>query len=343
MSHVTNKAFAASRSDEATLPAHHSVHTLKSFDDGWSLVESASFPISGFIPSSFLSKQNDGLRFQPPSKCSSIPRRHSSLFHEIACVTSDSPAMRTVKDIETRNAPSEAVLIDLIRRQNMILRTKESRAFTPACCGQLKIMLAGDTGIGKTRLIESFMRSAFSSSHSLSKKQTSDFPVICEIPSSTLPLDSTVMDPSGKCNNITFVDTPGLGAFMDASSVIQPCLEYITNQFEKTKAFLNPNIEDHGLSEFLNNLGAGGGLGHVDVCLYCVLHRVKPVDIEFMRLLAAHVTLVPIILKSDTMSLESVFSLKKTFLHHLSRSNIPIYGFGLGEKELTRLAEFHVG
>ncbi|KAJ3407510.1 hypothetical protein HDU80_008568 [Chytriomyces hyalinus] len=199
--------------------------------------------------------------------------------------------MRTVKDIETRNAPSEAVLIDLIRRQNMILRTKESRAFTPACCGRLKIMLAGDTGIGKTRLIESFMRSAFSSSHSSLKKQTSDFPVICEIPSSTLPLDSTVMDPSGKCNNITFVDTPGLGAFMDASSVIQPCLEYITNQFEKTNAFLNPNIEDHRLSEFFNNLGAGGGLGHVDVCLYCVLHRVKPVDIEFMRLLAAHVSL----------------------------------------------------
>ncbi|KAI8831077.1 Septin-domain-containing protein [Chytriomyces cf. hyalinus JEL632] len=344
MSHVTNKAFAASRSDEATLPPHHSVHTLKSFDDGWSLVESASFPISGFIPSSFLSKQNDGLAFQTPSKCSSIPLRHSSLFYETARLTSDSATRRTVRDIETRNTPSEAVLIDLIRRQNMILRTKESRAFTPASCGQLKIMLAGDTGIGKTSLIESFMRSPFSSLHSSSsKKQTSEFPVICEIPSSTLPHDSTVMDPSGKCNNITFVDTPGLGAFMDASSVIQPCLEYITSQFEKTNAFLNPNIEDHGLSKFLNNLGAGGGLGHVDVCLYCVLHRVKPVDIEFMRLLAAHVTLVPIVLKSDTMSLESVFSLKKTFLHHLSRSNIPIYGFGLGEQELTRLAEFHVG
>lgn len=81
-----------------------------------------------------------------------------------------------------------------------------------------------------------------------------------------------------------------------------------------------------------------GAHTHIDVCVYGILHRLKQVDVEFMKALTPFVNVVPVILKSDTMAPDEVFELKVTILEELGKNGISIYGFGLDYHELLDLA-----
>ncbi|KAI8833894.1 Septin-domain-containing protein [Chytridium lagenaria] len=86
-------------------------------------------------------------------------------------------------------------------------------------------------------------------------------------------------------------------------------------------------------------LSTGSGAhGHVDVCIYGILHRLKPVDIEFMRRLGPVVNLVPVIVKCDTLKPNEISALKVSVLEEIARARIPIYGFGLQMSELLDIS-----
>ena len=67
-------------------------------------------------------------------------------------------------------------------------------------------------------------------------------------------------------------------------------------------------------------------------------HRVKPVDIEYIKRLNPAVNVVPIIIKSDTLRPSDVFALKISILEELHKADIKIYGFGLSHGDLIDLA-----
>ncbi|KAI8610243.1 Septin-domain-containing protein [Chytriomyces sp. MP71] len=235
------------------------------------------------------------------------------------------------------NTTSDYVI--LTHKVRSLLQKKAVRARKASNCGPFSLVFCGDSGIGKTSLIHAFTESEdfvkMDSPHSHVIPDSTN--TIQEIMASTIPHMSLAY--GEKQENITFVDTPGFGSFMDAMTVIQPCIEYLIQKFRETDTIFTKKTS----SARLNQLFKQAGLGHVDVCLYCILHRVKSVDLEFMRVLAGHVSLVPLIVKSDTMTLEEVFALKLNILEQLSCANIPIYGFGLGEGELMSLARSKVG
>ncbi|KAJ3017406.1 UNVERIFIED_CONTAM: hypothetical protein HDU68_011698 [Siphonaria sp. JEL0065] len=198
-------------------------------------------------------------------------------------------------------------------------------------------MVAGDTGIGKSN---DFIHSISPEFNAFQEDQLSTLnsPSINEIKASTISSNSLQFGESP--DNITFVDTPGLGSFMDCMMVIRPVMEYISSQFSPTNKLFSPQTTS---SQLINLLKSGTGVhSHVDICLYCILHRLKPVDLEFMRLLSGHVTVVPVIVKGDTMKMNQVFELKRSILENISRSNISIYGFGLSEEELLEAAKMGV-
>ena len=58
-----------------------------------------------------------------------------------------------------------------------------------------------------------------------------------------------------------------------------------------------------------------------------------------MRQLSAQVSVVPVIVKGDTLNPSQVFELKAAVLQELAQAKITIFGFGLTSDELIDLAQ----
>lgn len=208
------------------------------------------------------------------------------------------------------------------------------RPFTPEglTIGKLKLLVAGDSGTGKTSFINAL---AATSDHVVYIDEASTpVPTTCsdslhdnldqrpehqnaisELLASTRPM-LAFQDPSASRRdssttatatsssdlvaldrNICFVDTIGYGNFTNAVNCIKPVLEYIECTFERTLDLVNPTSHDA-----LGILASTGVLTEgalVDVCLYCVVQRLKPVDVEYMRRLSEYIPVVPVITKAD--------------------------------------------
>lgn len=74
----------------------------------------------------------------------------------------------------------------------------------------------------------------------------------------------------------------------------------------------------------------------MDIVFYVVLHRLKPVDIEFIRRLTPFTSVLPIIAKSDTLTPSQVSTLKLSILSELRAANIRPFLFGKTSSELMR-------
>ncbi|KAI8801369.1 Septin-domain-containing protein [Cladochytrium replicatum] len=200
-----------------------------------------------------------------------------------------------------------------------------ARAPIPANIGAFKISVCGDSGIGKTSLIHRFMMMDEISEHGpldSSEKLTH------ELKASTIPADQLHLGEEPM--NLTFVDTFGFGATIDAMAAIEPVVAYHVAQFHTTDGYFTKSntAEMKGTIERFLSSGAGGHT-HVDLCIYGILHRVKPVDIEYMRRLSSVCAVVPVIFKADSMKPADIFKLKKKVVDELIRAKVTFYSFGL--------------
>jgi septin family protein len=136
--------------------------------------------------------------------------------------------------------------------------------------------------------------------------QTDGSPSICEVRVSTIPTHE--LHAGEDQLNLTFIDTPGFGSIVDTLQVIRPVVDYHQQQFARTDRVFTKDVSSSQLLRFLR--APTGPHTHVDVCIYGILHRLTPVDIEFIKRLAPFVNIVPVILKCDTLKPEEVFRLK---------------------------------
>ncbi|KND04429.1 uncharacterized protein SPPG_00158 [Spizellomyces punctatus DAOM BR117] len=208
--------------------------------------------------------------------------------------------------------------------------SKNARARNPSAVGVLKIAVVGDSGIGKTSLIQNFLSGPeVTASQRIPTTEGSHTDII---------LASTSTHPTRTEGNynLTFVDTPGFGAQMDAMATIKPVVEYHLEQFKVTDQIFVRDIEELNLYRFL--IAPTGAHTHVDVVLFGILHRLKPVDIEYMKRLVPYVPIVPVIFKCDTLTSTELYRLKMHILQEVKRAGIDIYGFGMSVDELINLA-----
>ncbi|KAI8799775.1 Septin-domain-containing protein [Cladochytrium replicatum] len=218
-----------------------------------------------------------------------------------------------------------------------VKKSRQARRRTAANLGSLRISICGDSGIGKTSLLLELMR--FTEIASMPKMEDPDETVsIDELKCSTIsPAElQNGEDPW----NLVFIDTPGHGSQLDAMAAIRPILKYHEDQFKRTTGIFTQGLSQPNIVRFVSS--GSGGHTHVDACLYCILHRLTPVDIEFMKRLSAFVNVVPVIVKSDSITRDQVFALKVNILLALINNDIPIYGFGLTAEELLALARAKV-
>ncbi|ORY69908.1 putative Septin-7 [Pseudomassariella vexata] len=221
--------------------------------------------------------------------------------------------------------------------------------------GRLKILIAGDSGVGKTSLCKAIVQAcehivhidpivpqARSSRRSskrteksaASRRDSNSTSAITEIFASTKPypewwtqlnevqanqrrksLGDTVLE-----RNICFVDTPGYGAGSSAIETIVPCVEYV-------ESHLN-NVSSGSLSEsdMLNMLGGDGGF-QVDVVFYLINHNIKPVDVEYLRRLAPLTNIIPLLAQADKLSPEELAACKVQIRCQLQDAGIRPFSF----------------
>lgn len=87
-----------------------------------------------------------------------------------------------------------------------------------------------------------------------------------------------------------------------------------------------------------NQIGVGAHK-FIDVCFYLLVHRLKPLDIEYMRIISEKVNIVPIIAKIDTQSEQEVQQLKVHILKTLREQGVSIYTFRIDYDRLIHMAE----
>ncbi|KAF8545179.1 Septin-domain-containing protein [Trichophaea hybrida] len=234
--------------------------------------------------------------------------------------------------------------------------------------GKLKILIAGDSGIGKTSLIKSIVQTCedivhvdplsnniVTGSRHGSSRRTGDSEStkkITEVYASTRPYphwwseidDNKVLrrrksrsgiDEQVIERNLTFVDTPGYGSGTSFLECIEPVVRYVETQFERTQSIISNAERD------LISLLSGAGTPQVDIVLYVVLHRLKPVDIEFMRRLSPFTNVLPVIAKSDTLTPQQVTNLKLSILSDLRSAGVRPFLFGKSSSDILRSAAFN--
>ncbi|TGO54441.1 hypothetical protein BCON_0107g00290 [Botryotinia convoluta] len=225
--------------------------------------------------------------------------------------------------------------------------------------GRLKVLIAGDSGVGKTSLIKAIVQVCEDIVH-VDPLSTSPSPVsekrrhsknkakygggnmqtttqITEIYASTKAYPSwwsevdeskvlrrrKSMGDSVLERNLCFVDTPGYGDKTSCLEVISPVVDYIESQFQKVEA--KDGMTD---CDMIHLLGGNGG-SQVDVVFYIIVNRIKPVDIEYLRRISSMTNVIPLIARSEVLSLEDLASVKRHVLSELQAANIRPFLFGL--------------
>ncbi|KAI9769326.1 MAG: hypothetical protein M1839_003749 [Geoglossum umbratile] len=242
--------------------------------------------------------------------------------------------------------------------------------------GRLKVLIAGDSGIGKTSLIKSIVQMCEdivhvdplspspasslqsplphrrSSKSSKSSRWDNANPngtkQITEAYASTKPYpswwsdleESRVLRRRRKSmgdvvleRNLCFVDTPGYGSGTSFLEHVEPVVQYVESQLERTASAMRSGEGD------ILGLLSGNGASQVDVVFYMILHRVKPVDLEYIRRLSPLTNVIPIIAKADTLDAAEIKSLKVSILGELQSADLRPFLFGATNDDLQRGAE----
>lgn len=291
---------------------------------------------------------DDDLLDSDSSTSSGRPRVPPSLSNSTAFATALGSAGK---------APTQKFIMPRVEMPTRRPFTSEGLAI-----GKLKVLVAGDSGAGKTSLIQALAGtsdhvvyvddaptpvpphepsgSLFDNlderpehQHALSELLASTRPVLAfQDPSQSrrgsTSSTNTSSDLAALDRNLCFVDTIGYGNFTSAVNCITPVIAYLQSTYDRTLDLVNPAAPDA-----LGMLASTGVLTEgalVDVCLYCVVQRLKPVDVEYIRRLSEHVPVVPVITKAD-LGGDSGLALKAEILRKIGND---AFWFGRDHNEL---------
>ncbi|KAF2691645.1 hypothetical protein K458DRAFT_325152 [Lentithecium fluviatile CBS 122367] len=223
--------------------------------------------------------------------------------------------------------------------------------------GKLKVLIAGDAGIGKTSLLRSIVQlcddivhvDPLSPSNSFSqtppptskshkqKAEASGTTRITEIHASTkayphwwTDLEETRVLRRRKSTsdavlerNICFVDTPGFGSGPSKAEDVGQVIDYVESLMYQTTS-----VATMGDNDLVGVMSGSGGI-LVDAIFYLL----PPSDdiskeIEPMQRLSTIANVIPIIAQSDTLSPEELLAIKTSILVRLQTTSIKPFLFG---------------
>ncbi|XP_075880295.1 septin-9-like isoform X7 [Nelusetta ayraudi] len=176
---------------------------------------------------------------------------------------------------------------------------------------ELNIMVVGQSGLGKSTLMNTLFKSKVSRRSVLPAAQEK-IPKTVEIKSISHDIEE-----KGVTMKLTVIDTPGFGDQINNENCWQPIMKFINDQYE---AYLQEEININRKKRIPDS--------RVHCCIYFIPptgHCLRPLDVEFMRRLSKVVNIVPVIAKADTLTLEERDFFKKKIREGLLNNEIAVY------------------
>ena len=173
---------------------------------------------------------------------------------------------------------------------------------------RLKVMVCGESGLGKTTLVDTLFRTTVNLN---SKVDTA------KINAKTVRIEKRecAISEGGVVLNLTVIDTPGYGDAINNEDAWLPVLDYILVELQ---SYFEREQDLHRKGDVVDT--------RVHACLYFLApHRLKDVDIEFMKRLHKCVNLIPVIAKADTMTSAELAEYKQLIIDRLQQTGIRTY------------------
>ncbi|KAK2833555.1 hypothetical protein Q5P01_017444 [Channa striata] len=169
---------------------------------------------------------------------------------------------------------------------------------------ELNIMVVGQSGLGKSTLMNTLFKSKVSRKSVLATAQEK-IPKTIEIKSISHDIEE-----KGVRMKLTVIDTPGFGDQINNENCWQPIMKFINDQYE---AYLQEEINIDRKKRI------------PDSRVHCCIYFIPQLDTEFMRRLSKVVNIVPVIAKADTLTLEERDFFKKKIREELRANGIDVY------------------
>ncbi|CEG68759.1 Putative Septin [Rhizopus microsporus] len=178
---------------------------------------------------------------------------------------------------------------------------------------QFNVMVVGQTGLGKSTLINTLF-----ASHLIDSKGRHN---VEDVTRQTTEIEavSHVIEENGVQLRLNIVDTPGYGDQVNNEGCWEPIIKYIKDQHS---AYLRKELTAQR-EKFIQD-------SRVHCCLYFISpsgHSLKPIDIIVLKRLVEIVNVVPVIAKSDSMTVEERASFKQRINAELAFHNIQLYPY----------------
>nr|XP_057947559.1 septin 9b isoform X5 [Doryrhamphus excisus]XP_057947560.1 septin 9b isoform X5 [Doryrhamphus excisus] len=176
---------------------------------------------------------------------------------------------------------------------------------------ELNIMVVGQSGLGKSTLMNTLFKSKVSRK-SVQPCAEDRIPKTVEIKSISHDIEE-----KGVRMKLTVIDTPGFGDQINNENCWQPIMKFINAQYE---TYLQEEINIDRKKRIPDS--------RVHCCIYFIPptgHCLRPLDVEFMKRLSKVVNIVPVIAKADTLTLEERDFFKQTIREELRANDIDVY------------------
>ncbi|XP_006873108.1 PREDICTED: septin-10-like [Chrysochloris asiatica] len=181
------------------------------------------------------------------------------------------------------------------------------------------ILCVGETGIGKSTLIDTLFNTNFEDHDS------SHF-----YPHVRLKAQTYELQESNVRLKLTIVNTVGFGDQINKEESYQPIVDYIDAQFE---AYLQEELKiKRSLCTFHDS--------RVHVCLYFISptgHSLKTLDLLTMKNLDSKVNIIPVIAKADAISKSELQKFKIKLMSELVSNGVQIYQFPTDDETIAKI------
>lgn len=169
------------------------------------------------------------------------------------------------------------------------------------------ILCVGDTGIGKSTLIDSLFKRNFPNE----KHEHTESSVSVEV-------ETHHIEDAGVKLKLSVISSIGFGDQLNRETSVDHVIKYIDDQFE---AYMQEELKpDRNLAKFDDT--------RVHVCLYFIPpsgHSLRSLDLEAIKKLQSKVNVVPIIAKADTITKDELARFKKSIAADFLRNEIELY------------------
>ncbi|EPX74652.1 septin Spn2 [Schizosaccharomyces octosporus yFS286] len=178
---------------------------------------------------------------------------------------------------------------------------------------QFNVMVVGPSGSGKSTLVNTLF-----SAHLMNSKGRVDIQTPYR-QTTEINVTSHVVQENRVQLQLNLIDTPGYGDQINNDKCWEPIIKYIRDQHS---SYLRRELNSHREKRLQDT--------RVHCCLFFIRptgHSLRPIDIAVLKRLTEIVNVVPVIAKSDSLTLEERAAFKQQIREEITKHDINLYPY----------------